>query len=297
MAQTYKVRSIVNQNVQKWAQNLLLNNGYYNNIERGQTDFLGNDLSAASPVVDHNYLTNQYWRTPLQNWVYQSGISPPSSVTDPVIPSGVYINGTFYDSSDPVYGHTYDFRRGGIIFGSGLSPVPSSVQVQYAHKTYNVDFVDHQFIKRMKYIINNSISYDEFYASPSGRFGYIPGIYIQSPSVYFDPLSLGGGQKAFVDSYLWIIDGDYWRGQDTGDLFLYQKQASFAMFDPNIAPTDLDFNGYYSTNYVPYQQLAASGKYHHAFISDIEALDRTDPDRLYKVDYVPMKLEIWLPEV
>ena len=80
---TFRTSKISNQlktNLVFFLNNLLLNNGYFDNIELGELDFEGNDLSEFFiHSDDSSFVTGSVWQSPRINWV---------SERDTVIPAG-----------------------------------------------------------------------------------------------------------------------------------------------------------------------------------------------------------------
>jgi hypothetical protein len=114
----------VRDNIIWYLRDQLLNLGGYINISSGTLDYTGNDVSKlrASYQPEHNNF--QFWKGLSHQWVWESGLNPTySGGSDPIRPSGVWVNGSFVGSgtASGSYQHYIDFNRGGVIFSGAIS--------------------------------------------------------------------------------------------------------------------------------------------------------------------------------
>jgi hypothetical protein len=86
-----------------------------------------------------------FWQSTATRWCYEQGTD---AWADPLIPQGVYVNGTFYrtPTAQPPFVHTLDFRNGRVRFA--LPQAQSSViQVAYSPRTVGIYDSDHPWFR------------------------------------------------------------------------------------------------------------------------------------------------------
>ena len=95
----------------------LLEKGNYFNVTKGETSPNGYDYSKLRISSNQHYASGQAWEGFRKNWIWQSGITPPSGTDAPIVGdsvaipgiSGVYVDDTFYSSSTSgAYSHKVD---------------------------------------------------------------------------------------------------------------------------------------------------------------------------------------------
>ena len=116
----------------------LLQKGNYFNVELGETDRQGNDLSRLSVSKSRSFTQGSAWDAINPNWVWQSGVehSP-----QPLIPDGIYLDDNFLPLDSLTNPYYIDYYNGRVVFES---PIPSSskVQVVHSYKWINVDYAN-----------------------------------------------------------------------------------------------------------------------------------------------------------
>lgn len=141
------IKALVRSNLKYWLEDTLLRQGLYINVDAGQIDIYGNDISGLTSIIDDpTYSSGTVWQSAFKNWVHESGITvTESGLLTPSICSGVYVNGTFYakTSGDPAFSatfaHTIDFTNGRIIFDN---PQNAPVQATFSYKLVTIDNAD-----------------------------------------------------------------------------------------------------------------------------------------------------------
>lgn len=267
MGLEYKLRSLLKLNYKLFIDMHMLREGAFINIASGQPFYDGSDMSLLLPDTEADDtlfgVTNgQVWQSAFRQWVYESGV--PLDGTNlqvaPINASGVYIEGTFRPTNDPVFGHTIDYINGRIIFNS---PQPTSLQVnaEFAARETRVGF-EHQFNQQFqegyiesKYTTNPLTSQQLVY--PSGNAQPFPAVFIEVDDRSFKAYELGNRSAIISDEiklHVWALD-DLQR-DNIVDILTSQWRKSLPMIDFNKAP--LPLSGILNTlspEYVPYQEM------------------------------------------
>lgn len=134
------LEDIILYNVISFVKYGLLEVGAYVNIDKGQVNYLGHDLSRLNPVVGvTGYTDYTIYKGAKSDWIWESNIQLKSTgVAQPNVPSGIFINNAFYPTGVIASGNSYilDFSRGQVVFNSGRS---ASDTVQVPHSVRLVD--------------------------------------------------------------------------------------------------------------------------------------------------------------
>lgn len=124
---------IILDNVISFMEYGLLQIGAYYNIQLDQQDHQGNNESILKPVRWPGVSDYKIYGGKKHKWVWESNIDLKfSGGAQPIVPSGIDVNGTFYPTGTLVEGTGYyiDFSRGRVVFEN---PLPSSYVVKCPH--------------------------------------------------------------------------------------------------------------------------------------------------------------------
>lgn len=256
-------KSLLESNLQFWLENKLLTEGLYRNINTGQTDFYGRDLSRLVPVpADEGYLDGQVWQSAFKNWVYESGITPTQSgLVEPTVASGVTVNSTFYaESASGAFAHHIDFPNGRIIFDTPISTL-SNVQATFAYKMVTVDFAERFNNEKMDLLIQTSLKDNppqtgvQDYPSKDNRT--LPAIWIDVSRRENDGYELGS--KSLVSDFFGVFHvwaNDRWLRNVVEDIVNAAHRDVLLGIDFNDAPFPLLSKGRRNPAWTTYSDYA-----------------------------------------
>jgi len=272
MGLEYKLRSLLKLNFKLFMDMHFLREGAYMNIASGAQFYDGSDMSVLLPDIaaDETFFgltVGSVWQSPFRQWVYESGVALDGTnlQAPPVVASGVYIEGAFRATDDPVFGHTIDFLNGRIIFNSPQS-LDLKVNASFTAREVRVDF-EHAFNQQYqlgylesKYTTNPLTSMQLVY--PSGKAQPFPAVFMEVDGREFKAYELGNRSAQITDEvkfHIWALD-DLQR-DNIVDILSSQWRKSVPMIDFNLAP--LPLSGIYNTlspEYVPYQEMLRNRK-------------------------------------
>lgn len=267
MGLEYKLRSQLKLNYKLFVDMHMLREGAFVTIASGTQFYDGSSLSLLLPDTTaddtlYGVVDGQVWQSPYRQWVYESGVPLDGTNVQapPIVASGVYIEGAFRPTDDPVFGHTIDFINGRIIFNS---PQSSELEVHAAFSARDVrvgferDF-NQQFnssVLEMKYFTNPLTSMQLVY--PSGKIQPFPAVFIEVDGRNFSAFELGNRSAIITDTvkfHIWALD-DLSR-DNIVDILSSQWRKSVPMVNFNRVP--LPLSGIYNTlspEYVAYQDM------------------------------------------
>lgn len=233
----------------------LLDSGYYENILFDESDFATNDIATLIPVDDDVYPASgnfyQVWKSPFSNWVYESGIIPPSGMDEPIVASGIYVGGIFKDKTDASFEHIVDYKNGRIIFTSGQDQ-SLDIKGQFAYKLVNIKIPnkrDQIFLDR---ILFTNPDLDTAQLLPSGFQETLPLILIDHDEDRLSPAQLGGSHNVNVRLLCHILANDKPSKNNIKDAILRLERQVPLMIDFNEATHPLDFNGDFASGQYPF---------------------------------------------
>jgi hypothetical protein len=258
----YRSTNVSNQlkeNLVMKVDHLLLTKGFYNIVSTDETDFLSNQLSQLTyDETDPTFSRLQTWRAPKDNWVYETDITAPVGGTDPVLPSGVWINNTFYLPSDSTYGHVVDFEGGRIIFTSGTFPAATdTVKANYSYKDVTVAFASKDQVHALHndYFENDGVSDEVF---PSGTYS-TPAVYVECGGGTPSPKSIGGGITVRKTVHLHCRSNAAYAEilDDIADRLMYMFGNKLNLIDVDQMPEGIDYRGAKTAAFRDYTSMAA----------------------------------------
>lgn len=267
MGLEYKLRSLLKLNLKLFLDMQFLRESSFINIASGSLFYDGNDMSTLLPDTNADDTlfgtsNGQVWQSPFRQWVYESGVPLDGTnvSTPPIVASGLYIEGAFRPTNDPVFGHTIDFINGRVIFNSPKS-LDLKVNASYSAREVRIGF-EHDFNQQFqrgflesKYTTNPLTSNQLVY--PSGAAQPFPAVFIEIDDRSFSAYELGNRSaiiRETVKLHVWALD-DLQR-DNIVDILTSQWRKPLPVINFNRAP--LPLSGIYNTlssEYVPYQEM------------------------------------------
>ena len=314
-----KQRALIKLNLKCFLDYSLLRESAFYNVPSGAIFYDNSDMSLlqydADPLSPLGYkLVNsdgKVWQSAFRNFVYEEGLvlDGTNVSSPPIIPSGIYVEGAFRPTDDPVFGHSIDFIFGRVVFNN---PQPTNLKVNmaFAAREVRVNF-EHQFNQQYqegylesKYWTNPFTSNQLVY--PSGFAQPFPAVFIELDNRTFDAYELGNRSaiiKEEVKLHVWALD-DLQR-DNIVDILSSQWRKVLPIIDFNIAP--LPLSGILNTlspEYIPYQDLLRNNTIvttvgsgipirYLAYIDEVEINNNT-PVEEYERSEVTYKLSIYL---
>lgn len=190
----------------------LLNADGFFNVTVPSSGSYASDFTRLRPVKDNSLSTSatttKAWEGFRSNWVWESGIE---RNTQPFHVSGVYVNGTFYNSSTTgTYAHYIDYNNGRVIFNNPLS-TGSVVKAAFSYKWARVmEFENPWFQEALFRAYRIESNYTSFGSGDRNKLAQqrfdFPAIAIEiTPRQRRTPYQLGGGQWVYQDVNFHIL--------------------------------------------------------------------------------------------
>lgn len=211
-----------------------LNIGGFSNIESP------NVMSTLRPVHDPSYTDGQVWESPRKDWVWETGIDYSYKGTgyDPIQISGVYINGSLYNTGSSGKEHHYNYPLGRVVFDEAIS-TSSNVTMNYSPRDVQTYISkDAPWFDEIQY---NSYTLDStFDQIGSGNWSSLSNSRVQLPAVViefaprrsFQPLEMGSTtQVVSQDINFHILAEDKWWRNQILDIISNQKDISIFSLD------------------------------------------------------------------
>lgn len=305
----HKLRYLTKTSMRFFLEQELLRDGNYDVVTSGLQFYDGSDMSRLIPDTSDEVLAEigalvagQVWQSPFKNWVYEDVPALNPSVVLSKWPvafraSGVYVDGAFRATNDPVYPHTIDYINGRVIFHSPLS-LDARVHADYSYKKVSVLGL-REFNAQLRtatleqqYLTNPRTANQLIYPSGTTRITPLPIIFIEDVGRRFGEYQLGDRSLIVRDELsfeIWALDEG--TRDNLIDLVSFQQRKSFPIINYNIAP--LPLSGLLNTlspEFVPYADLALnrplpgplfSGLNPIAFRGFIEDTELQDLDSLF----------------
>jgi hypothetical protein len=274
--QEYSMLSLVAQNLKDMIEYGLLEAGAYTNVEFDNSVTSG--LSILQPPYNNSYGgQGRVYEFAGPSLVWQETVMPPSGIDSPIIPSGIFIDGDFYEtaSTSGEYEHVIDFRNGRVIFESPLSG-GEVVSAEYSFPNVFVDLGGREEHTRMfKNFLHDFETTEE--DSPGGNSnvnkesrGWFPSVFIvTSNRNHARGLQLGGGEVAEVTVRWDVFSDNAWSRNWLVDLIGDQVQRSFSLYNVNAALSFFPFlsDGSLNPNRKEYPTLLQDHYWNKAFIN------------------------------
>ena len=240
-------------NVVEWLDWSLLEKGNYFNVTLNELSPNNTDYSLLQLSNNSNFSIGRAWDGFRPNWIWQSGVVPPTGFADPIVGdndlipgiSGVYVDDIFYPSDTTRdYAHHVDYYNGRVVFDTPI-PTGSKVQAEYSYKYINVIYAN-----SLPWI--REVSYNSLVNGPDGILPpemviNLPCIAVEVASKKSIPFSLAGGQQVLTDLIFHCVSEDEYTRNTMLDILVNQSDTMLPIFDSNsiIANNDapLDYKG------------------------------------------------------
>jgi len=281
-------------NLKAYVDYMLLGMGGWQNIERPTSGAYGGDFSILRLVNDPSYTEGTVWETARKDWVYETGVvSYPTSA--PISISGIYINGTLYQTGDATYGHHYNYPLGRVVFDSPVS-ISSVVTLNYSFRDVQVYLADNapwwDEIQYDSYRVDD----DTYSVSNSGAWAVLSNHRVQLPAIVIEilpnrnmkPYQLGDTSQILKQSVAFHIlaESRWWRNQ-LMDIVSLHKDNQIWLLDYNTMANSgsypLDYRGMKINNNT-YDSLVNTSQYRYALcrVADTDIQESLSPNpRLY----------------
>lgn len=198
----------------------LLQKGNYFNVNLGEEDRKGVDLSKLILSDSKAFTTGRAWDGLKSNWVWQSGIAFSPS---PIIATGIYLNDVFYALNNNTKPYYIDYFNGRVVFDTAIATT-SKVQVEHSYKWIGVDYAN---------------SFDGIRAIQSDSQSLSTEMTIRLPIIAIEVVNrnkmtgyeLGGGQIVETMVLFHCIARDEPTKNRMVDIISYQNEKSIFTFD------------------------------------------------------------------
>lgn len=262
----------------------LLEKGNYFNTSLGETSPQGLDYSLLKPSKSEHYSEGQAWEGFRKNWIWQSGISPPSGFVAPFVGSnnaipgisGVYVGDIFYPSDTTgAYSHYVDYFNGTVVFDTPIA-TGSKVQAEYSYKYINVIYsTSIPWLREIQY---NTLQNKPVDPIPSEIKIQLPAIAIEIvPSRKMKGWQLGGGQSVFTDVLFHCIAESDMVRNSLVDIVSYQNDRTILGFNTKAISLDqafpLDYRGVPNSGALRYPELLALYPGKSMFLHNVSSSD------------------------
>lgn len=223
------------------------------------------DDSTMHPKHMEGVADGRIWGSPHQNWVWETGID---SERQPIVASGVYVNGSFYaENTVGTYKHFLDFRKGRVVFDS---PIPTTSVVQVSHSHRWVEIYDEN-VPWFRDVIFDAYRFEVGDNPGSGVIGLLqqnavqlPAIVVETvPQTRFKPRQIGDLSQWVYKDFLFHIIAE--AGEDRTflqDAILLQKDRGIYLYDVNARMAanqyPLDWHGALRPGAMTYPQLVTA---------------------------------------
>lgn len=201
-------RSLIRENVVAALSQAMIDAGGYYNFATGVIGYDGQDFSQLRPSYRPEYANFRFWAGSSSNWVWETQNATYAGGVSPIIPSGIFVSGSFYPQKDgSIYDHYIDYARGGIVFTNAQ---PSGLNV-YCPRSERAGFVYSSTSSEYRKIFNAHLrnwkgsppgsGYDEM---PQEIKAFLPAIFVDIKRADGIPYELGSSVR--MDKYAISFD-------------------------------------------------------------------------------------------
>ena len=243
-------RSIIRENIIAALSQAMIDAGGYYNLPTGTFGFDGNDWSQLRPSYRPEFENFRFWAGMSSNWVWESQNATYTGGASPLVPSGIWVSGTFYpERGGGVYDHYIDYAKGGIVF---TSPKPSGLNI-YCPRAERAGFIYPSTSPEYRKIFNAHLrnwqdslpgsGYDEM---PQEIKAFLPAVFIDIKRAGGIPYEMGSSIR--MDRYTVsfdIITEDMIHYDFLMDCCTALQANSIKAYDPNKVYA----SGFYGLNY------------------------------------------------
>ncbi len=216
----------------------LLDKGGFYNINIPQSGIYGGDRHKLRLVDSPNYTDGQVWEAYRQNWVWEGDGNVDGTTEQPITPSGVFVDGSFYATGNVSKPFYIDYELGRVVFDSA-EPTTSEVTIAYSHK--RVQVVPAKGISWFQQLQTNSFRNEsDFQVFGSGGWVHLGQTRVQLPAIAVEVVpaqstkgyQLGGGQWVKPDVVFYIMSENHWETVNLMDTVVSQNDRTIQLFDP-----------------------------------------------------------------
>lgn len=255
-----RIKTLVKSNMDLWLNNLFLTDGFFNTVSVGETDVYSRDISSLISIEDEDFPDNMVWQSAFKEWVHESGITPSYSTSEPIVSSGVTVNGTFYSRTHPTYGHTIDYKNGRVIFNSPIAS-NSVVQSEFSYKGISVSFADSFENEQGEVFIETTYKDNPMQTGvityPCKNSKILPVILIDVKTESHEPYEIGRAPGTRVlNGILHVWTRESWMLDQIIDLVMDNARSTIIGIDFNIAPYPLTYLNDINPAFTTYSSMA-----------------------------------------
>jgi len=216
----------------------LLDKGGFYNINIPQSGIYGGDRHKLRLVDSPNYNEGQVWEGYRQNWVWEGNGSVDGTTEQPITPSGVFVDGSFYATGNVSKPFYIDYDLGRVVFDSA-EPSTSDVTIAYSHK--RVQVVPAKGISWFQQLQTNSFRNESnFQVYGSGGWVHLGQTRVQLPAIAVEVVpaqstqgyQLGGGQWVRPDVVFYVMSENHWETANLMDTLISQNDRTIKLYDP-----------------------------------------------------------------
>jgi hypothetical protein len=248
-----------------WLNWASLGIGAFQNVDVNLSGTYGGDRSRLRPVTDSRYTS--VYEGFRQNWVWETG----SFLFTPQYPTGVWIDGTYYESGHSTYGFTVNYPLGRLIFNT---EIPSGTVVQTTFSPRTVTFTPAN-TPQVRFLMHDSynVERNDFLQTGSGNWGQWGDVRLQLPIVAVDilgntfrPYQLGNTSQWCNQNVAFYVFGENQYDVDQYvDILRLQNDTTLMLLDRAAMKNDvnypfgLKYDGDVVDSPVMYPTITASG--------------------------------------
>lgn len=214
---------LVEDSLIAWMNHAFLNIGAFVNISTGMIQAYSGSPGLLQPVKVPGYATRQVYQGFKKDWVWENPSSLVYEAGSPTECSGVYVNGTFYNSTTTTgtYAHRIEFPAGRVVFTNGAIPANSVVRTNFAYRFVQVIKGDAADFNKFEYFSNRADD-TNFLSFGSGSKDVAWEDRIQLPCIAMipgksdsTPSQLGTLQQWVQQSFTFLVfaEDKFWRDQ------------------------------------------------------------------------------------
>lgn len=264
-SQDASLLEMLEQNLKEFFEWGLLEAGFYNDFPIYSLGVAGAAPENLIPVQAPNAMIGQTWQGVYRNWTYERNLE---SVRQPIVASGVYVNGTFHNTltSTGTYQHYINFPAGQVVFNNAID-VNSVVQANYSAKSIAIYDEDVPWFKN---VIFDAFNYNQptinlpsgFYSLLDQNSVQVPFILIESvPDRKMVPKQLGDISHYIYQDFLFhiVADKSSMRNQLV-DIITLQENKQLFLYDINYRDMNNNFTLDYKGSPLP------SGKFYNQLV-------------------------------
>lgn len=267
-----------------WA---FLETGAFFNIRIVTSGGYGGNRETLHKVDDPRYVSGRIWEGNRKNWIWESGLS--HTAQQPIQISGIFINNTFFSTTNSSVGYYIDYPNGRVVFNTAM-PAHSSVKLEYSCKW--VSIVSAENIDVLEIQPRSFRSDDARLSSGSGIWNKLSDTRLQLPAICIGTpivrniagFDLGHSKEVETDTAIHILAEDEPTATKLAGILSNQKEQALFLFDSDRLAREnkipLNYKGQPITNAMTYPMLIqASGdggyrsedvRYGQVWISDTD---------------------------